>query len=103
MNSDTPPENGACRGKPVHWWFPNLSNMLTPKQRLEMREAMNSAVKVCDGCPVKNECLEYSLHWEPFGIWGGLTEGARERMRKQKNILMKRPSVFDIFGGIPRA
>jgi hypothetical protein len=77
--------------------------MLNPKQRLEMRESMNKAVRVCELCPVKQECLDYSLHWEPFGIWGGLTEGARERMRKKLNIDMKRPTVIDILGGVPRA
>lgn len=77
--------------------------MLNPKQRLEMREAMNSAIRVCETCHVKEQCLEYSLHWEQFGIWGGLTEGARERMRKQKNIIMQRPTVFDVLGGSPRA
>lgn len=77
--------------------------MLNPKQRLEMREAMNQAIRVCETCRVKEQCLEYSLHWEPFGIWGGLTEGARERMRKKKNIIMKRPTVFDVLGGSPRA
>jgi hypothetical protein len=103
LSASTPPDNGACKGQPVQWWFPNLSNMLTPKQRAETRQSMNTAVKICDGCLVKKECLDYSLHWEPFGIWGGLTEGARERMRKQRNIMMKRPSVIDILGGVPRA
>lgn len=77
--------------------------MLSPKQRAEMRESMNNAVSICKTCPVSNHCLEYSLHWEPFGIWGGLTEGARERMRKQRNIIMVRPSIIDVLGGVPRA
>ena len=103
MTASTPPKNGACLGKPVHWWFPNLSNMQSPKQRLEMREFMAKAVRICDTCPEKQQCLEYSLHWEPFGIWGGLTEGARERMRKKQQIVMKRPTITDILGGVPRA
>lgn len=103
MNTSVPPDNGACKGKPVQWWFPNLSNMLSPKQRAEMRELMVKAVAICKECPVRNHCLEYSLHWEPFGIWGGLTEGARERMRKDRNIIMSRPSIVDILGGVPRA
>lgn len=68
-----------------------------------MREMMTKARRVCNTCSVKEECLEYSLHWEPFGIWGGLTEGARERLRKERNITMKRPSIVDILGGSPRA
>lgn len=38
------------------------------------------AVKVCHGCPVRQQCLDEALRTdEPFGIWGGL--GARERSR----------------------
>ena len=77
--------------------------MLSPKQRSEMRESMTKAMNICKECNVRNHCLEYSLHWEPFGIWGGLTEGARERMRKDRNIIMARPSIIDILGGVPRA
>ncbi len=33
------------------------------------------AKKVCTGCEVRAECLEYALeHDERFGIWGGLSE-----------------------------
>src|SRR5450759_4031892 len=33
------------------------------------------AKKVCVGCDVRGECLEYALaHDERFGIWGGLSE-----------------------------
>ena len=32
------------------------------------------AKKVCLGCDVRSECLEYALaHDERFGIWGGLS------------------------------
>jgi WhiB family redox-sensing transcriptional regulator len=41
------------------------------------------AKKVCLGCEVKPECLEYALaHDERFGIWGGLSERERRRLKK---------------------
>jgi WhiB family transcriptional regulator, redox-sensing transcriptional regulator len=43
------------------------------------------AVKVCLGCEVRAECLEFALeNDERFGIWGGLSENARRRMRWQR-------------------
>ncbi|MFV2197474.1 MULTISPECIES: WhiB family transcriptional regulator [unclassified Nocardiopsis] len=41
------------------------------------------AKKVCQSCEVRAECLEYALeHDERFGIWGGLSERERRRLKK---------------------
>jgi WhiB family redox-sensing transcriptional regulator len=41
------------------------------------------AKKVCLGCEVKAECLDYALgHDERFGIWGGMSERERRRVRR---------------------
>ncbi len=40
------------------------------------------AKRVCMGCAVRAECLEYALAAdERFGIWGGLSERERRRVR----------------------
>lgn len=42
------------------------------------------AKKVCTGCDVRKECLEYALeHDERFGIWGGLSERERRKLKKR--------------------
>jgi len=42
------------------------------------------AKKVCLGCDVRVECLEYALaNDERFGIWGGLSERERRRLRRR--------------------
>ena len=42
------------------------------------------AKKVCIGCEVRAECLEYALqHDERFGIWGGLSERERRKLKKR--------------------
>ena len=44
------------------------------------------AKKICLGCEVRHECLAYALaHDERFGIWGGLSE--RERRRLKRGII----------------
>lgn len=44
------------------------------------------AKKICLGCEVRDECLDYALaHDERFGIWGGLSE--RERRRLKRGII----------------
>ncbi len=42
------------------------------------------AKKICTGCEVRGECLEYALeHDERFGIWGGLSERERRRLKRR--------------------
>lgn len=42
------------------------------------------AKKVCGACTVKQECLDYAMaNDERFGIWGGLSERERRRLRKR--------------------
>ncbi|PJI94239.1 transcription factor WhiB [Luteimicrobium subarcticum] len=42
------------------------------------------AKRVCSGCEVRQECLEYALeNDERFGIWGGLSERERRKLKRQ--------------------
>jgi WhiB family redox-sensing transcriptional regulator len=44
------------------------------------------AKRICMGCEVRDACLDYALaHDERFGIWGGLSE--RERRRLKRGII----------------
>ena len=41
------------------------------------------AKRICSSCEVRAECLEYALeNDERFGIWGGLSERERRKLRK---------------------
>lgn len=42
------------------------------------------AKKICTGCDVRAECLTYALsNDERFGIWGGLSERERRKLKKR--------------------
>ncbi|MGW2095626.1 WhiB family transcriptional regulator [Promicromonospora sukumoe] len=42
------------------------------------------AKKVCSGCEVRAECLDYALeNDERFGIWGGLSERERRKLKRR--------------------
>ena len=48
----------------------------------------DSAKRVCVDCDVRLDCLEYALaNGERYGIWGGLTERERTRLRRQATKL----------------
>lgn len=43
------------------------------------------AKRICQGCTVRGECLEYALaNDERFGIWGGLSERERRKLRRNR-------------------
>ena len=68
------PKGGACEGRDVSLWFPISNNGSYSKKDLEKQK---QAVAICRLCPIRGECLMYSLEHEPLGIWGGFPETAR--------------------------
>lgn len=49
------------------------------------------AKRVCRSCPVRPECLEYALeNDERFGVWGGLSERERRRVKNGAGLLARR-------------
>jgi WhiB family redox-sensing transcriptional regulator len=48
-------------------------------------ESAREAKAVCGRCPVRTDCLEYALQWEPLcGVWGGLSERERRQLRRER-------------------
>lgn len=44
------------------------------------------AKAICQGCPVRQVCLDHAVATrEPFGIWGGLTEQERRPLLSAVN------------------
>ena len=45
---------------------------------IKNRRLARAAKDICEGCPVKDECLEFALRNKiEYGIWGGLTPQER--------------------------
>jgi WhiB family redox-sensing transcriptional regulator len=58
-------------------------DLFFPERGASTREAKG----VCRGCEVREDCLEYALvNGEKFGIWGGLSERERRRIRRQRTL-----------------
>ena len=92
-----PPEGGACKGKPVEWWFPVKLPTMNRAQVAGLKASTAEAIKICDSCAIKDPCLDYSLEWEPMGIWGGYAEGERHYIRRERNLKLMRDArvLFD--------
>ena len=58
-------------------------DLFFPERGASTREAK----EVCQGCVVKDDCLEFALqNGEKFGIWGGMSERERRRIRRQRAL-----------------
>lgn len=74
--------------EPKTWW--DFANCLGVEPDLffpERGASTKEAKEVCRGCVVREDCLEYALdHGEKFGIWGGMSERERRRLRRQRAL-----------------
>ncbi len=69
-------ESANCLGVDPDLFFP------------ERGAGIQEAKAVCRACVVREECLEYSLvNGEKFGIWGGMTERERRRIRRARAVV----------------
>jgi putative component of membrane protein insertase Oxa1/YidC/SpoIIIJ protein YidD len=47
-------------------------------------ESIQPALAICNACEVQTECRQYAIDArEKFGIWGGIGERARRRMKRE--------------------
>ena len=59
----------------------------------ERGASTKEAKRVCSACVVRQECLEYALeNGEKFGIWGGMSERERRRVRRERALARRQAS-----------
>ncbi len=71
--------------EPVSWQEHALCAETDPEAFFpEKGGSTREAKRICVGCEVKAECLAYALeHDERFGIWGGMSERERRRLKRR--------------------
>jgi WhiB family redox-sensing transcriptional regulator len=70
--------------EPASWQEQALCAQTDPEAFFpEKGGSTREAKRICITCEVRAECLEYALlHDERFGIWGGLSERERRRLKR---------------------
>jgi len=68
-------EKAACLGQDADQWFP------------EKGGGTRAAKRICQTCKVTAECLAYALaNDERFGVWGGMSERERRRLKQRSRV-----------------
>ncbi|QHC60819.1 WhiB family transcriptional regulator [Rathayibacter sp. VKM Ac-2760] len=80
VDSDLQAPGGA-----LSWQVDSLCAQTDPEAFFpEKGGSTRDAKKICTSCEVRSQCLEYALeNDERFGIWGGLSERERRKLRRR--------------------
>ena len=70
-------KDASCKEIGHQPFYPNDRNELPQK---------DSLIKVCNACPVQQECLNHAVNYERYGFWGGKTQGEIRQLRIKHNI-----------------
>ena len=63
---------GACIGQP-EFFFDDMK-----------RTQVVKAKALCSSCAVIDECLEYAIKADEWGVWGGKTMNERRKIRRAR-------------------
>jgi len=67
----------ACRGPQARVFFPPAHF----ERKDEKLEREGRAKAICNGCAVRQDCLDYAVRIrEQHGVWGGLSESERRHL-----------------------
>lgn len=72
---DEAPEVIACTNYPDAFY---------PDHSEEGSREWRWAVDTCKQCPIQQQCAEYGIKWEMYGIWGGLSPRQRMALRSRR-------------------
>lgn len=68
-------DRANCTGANADLFFP------------ERGASTRTAKSICRACDVREECLEFAISTgEKFGIWGGMSERERRKVRRERQI-----------------
>jgi WhiB family redox-sensing transcriptional regulator len=72
----------ACRDSDPELFFPIGSTGLALEQ-------IRAAKAVCDQCPTRKACLDFAVATnQEAGVWGGLSEDERRRLRRAQPVAL---------------
>ena len=75
-------DSAACKNYDTNIFFPETKETTLQAEPIE----------ICNSCPVKVDCLDYALKHEGLGIWGGLNQTDRSKLRRELSIYLQPPT-----------
>ena len=80
-------KDAACRGNGAALFFASHDGLSYSESA---QQAHLAKERYCNKCPVANACLEFAIvNNERYGIWGGLSERERAKVRRAQAKVKK--------------
>lgn len=77
--------DASCKGMDINeFYFIEAEGQ--GNRKLRTKEQIQNLRLLCGGCPIRETCLNWGLHHEIHGWWGGTTEKERAALRVKLNI-----------------
>ena len=94
-------EDPSCASVGGEFWYPDTdpTNAGITAVGYESPE-VQVAKTICNSCTHKPECGQWGLKHERYGIWGGLGERDRNKIRLRLNIIVEEIGNVDIAAGV---
>jgi WhiB family redox-sensing transcriptional regulator len=70
-------DDSACREVDPDLFFPDGKNA-------PARTQIEKAKQICLSCPVVQPCLHFAVSTGQLGVWGGLDDDERRKLRRRK-------------------
>ena len=88
MNNDWR-KKANCKGSDIDLFYP------------EDDKSFDKALEICEGCPVIEECRDYGLRNERYGVHGGLTPRMKTNERRRLNITINTVVIDTFIRSVP--
>lgn len=95
---------GLCAQVDPEVWFPEKGGPTREAKRICNGRPANGDSPAVDPCPVRQQCLQFSLvNEERFGIWGGMSERERRPLLRRRGrpltvVQQRRRDVAEYLG-----
>lgn len=85
MTMFNPGDSANCAGIDTNYFYlPDKDDPSVDPDEYYLSET--TLKRICNACPVINECLSYAVRHEHHGFWGGMTSGERRQYRQKHRI-----------------
>ena len=74
-------EQGLCATEDPDLFFPDHD-----ERTAAFANQAEQAKQICFRCPIMSTCADYSLQYEEYGVWGGMTPSERRKERKDQGL-----------------
>jgi hypothetical protein len=94
-------ESPSCASVGGEFWFPEKDASGAGYTALNYQSVeVQIAKSFCNSCLHKEECRQWGLKHERYGIWGGLGERERSLARTRLNIIVEEVGVANFATGV---